>query len=402
LRAALAALIVTLAPLAAAAQNLFAPVMQVNERVITQYEVEQRVLFYTLLNAPGDPRETAMERLVEEKLQLTAADDLGLVLTPEQVIAGQDEFAQRANLDRETFIKALAQGGVEEQTFRDFVETGLLWREVVRQKFGPKVKVSEAEIDQALSATVPRAGAIRLLFSEIILPANTPAAREASQRRAAEISQYTTIDQFSRAARAFSVAPSRGRGGRLDWVEVANMQPGLAQVLLALAPGQVSAPLPIPNAIALFQLREVQDGLAPLPSPLTVDYAIWRIPGAGTAAASAEAAKVVAGIDTCNELFELNRKQGGDAARLERTSADIAEVPADIALELAQLDPNEFSPPLVRGPNLALVMLCSRQVPLPEDVTRDSIRARLLDQRIQAYAAAYLAELQAEAIIRVP
>jgi len=401
-RPILAAFAVALVPLAASAQNLFAPVMQVNEHVITQYEVEQRVLFYTLLNSPGDPRETAMERLIEEKLQLTASDEMGLKLTPEQLVAGQEEFARRAELDRESFIKALAQGGVEEQTFRDFVATGLLWREVVRTKFGPKVKVSDAEIDRAISEHEPRAGAVRLLFSEIILPADSPEAREESQRRAAEISQYTSIEEFSRAARAFSAAPSSERGGRLDWMEVAKMQPGLAQILLALAPGQVSLPVPIPNGIALFQLRAVEDGLEPLPGPVTVDYAIWHIPGAGSAEAQAEAARIVAGTGTCNELYERNRKQGGDAARVERQSAEIATLPMDVALELAKLDPNEFSPPLVRGGNLDLLMLCSRQLPLPEGVTRDTVRSQLLDQRIQAYAAAYLAELHAEAIIRVP
>lgn len=401
-RPILAALTILLAPLVVQAQNLFAPVMQVNERVITEFEVQQRMMFYTLLNAPGDPRKTAMERLIEEKLQLTAADQMGLTVTPEQLTTGETEFAGRANLDRESFIKALAQSGVEEQTFRDFVEAGLLWREVVRKKFGPKVKVTDAEIDQVLSDTAPRSGAIRLLFSEIILPANTPAAKEASLRRATEIAQYTSIDQFSRAARAFSASPSAGRGGRLDWVDVANMQPGLANILLALAPGQVSEPLPIPNAIALFQLRDVQDGIAPPPSPMTVDYAIYLIPGAGSAAALSEAARVTSTIDTCNDLFALNRKQRGAATRIERTSQEMAAVPADIALELARLDPNEFSPPLTRGANLELVMLCSRQADLPEGTTRDDIRARLLDKKVQGLAAAYLAELEADAIIRTP
>nr|WP_275982247.1 peptidylprolyl isomerase [Frigidibacter sp. ROC022] len=342
-----------------------------------------------------------MEQLIEERLQLGAAESQGLVLTEEQIAAGEDEFAARANLDRETFIKALAEGGVEEQTFRDFVSAGLLWREVVRTRFAGRVTVTDADIDQALSASAPRPTAVRLLFSEIILPANTPAAKATAQRRAAEISQYTTPEQFSRAARAFSASPSRARGGRLDWVEVANMQPGLAQVLLALAPGQVSKPLPIPNGIALFQLRAVEDGIAPPPSPLTVEYALYQIPGGRSPAALAEAAKLKANADTCNDLYEANRKRGTPEA-LEVTTAEMSEVPADIALELAKLDPGEFSDALTRGGNLALLMLCSRQVPLPEDVSREDIRKRLLDQRVQSLAKGYLEELRADAIIRKP
>jgi peptidyl-prolyl cis-trans isomerase SurA len=387
-------------PAAAAAQNLFAPVVQVNDGVVTAYELEQRTLFLTLLRSPGDPREEALERLIDERLQLRVARDLGLVLSPEQVIAGEEEFAGRVNLPLEDFIAALAAGGVDEATFRDFVVAGLLWREVVRTKFGPKVQVSDADVDRALSSTAPRTGGVKVLFSEIILPANSAAAQAASSRRAAEISQYTSIDQFSRAARAFSVSPSRAQGGRLDWVDLNNLQPGLAQVLLALAPGQVSQPLPIPNAIALFQLRAIEDGAAPPLDNLTVDYAVYSIPGGRSPAALAEAAKIEAKVATCNELYPLAR--GGPPERLQRETLPIAEVPADIALELAKLDDGEFSTALTRGGALALVMLCSRSITLPETVTRENVRNQLQTQRLTAFAEGYLAELRAEEIFRYP
>lgn len=387
-------------PVAATAQNLFAPVVQVNDGIVTAYELEQRTLFLTLLRSPGDPGKEAMERLIDERLQARVARDMGLVLSPEQIIAGEEEFAARVNLPREDFIAALASGGVEEATFRDFVIAGLLWREVVRTRFGPKVQVSDAEVDQALSATAPRTGGVKVLFSEIILPANSAAAQAASSRRAAEISEYTTIDQFSRAARAFSVAPSRARGGRLDWVELNNLQPGLAQVLLALAPGQVSQPLPIPNAIALFQLREIEDGAAPPLEDVTVDYAVYSIPGGRSPATLAEAAKIQAKAATCNELYPIAR--GGPPERLVRETLPLADIPADIALELAKLDEGEYSTALTRGGALALVMLCSRTITLPETVTRENVRNQLQTQRLTAFAEGYLAELRADAIFRYP
>ena len=39
------------------AQDLFAPRVYVNDRAITNYEVEQRALFLQVLRAPGNPQE---------------------------------------------------------------------------------------------------------------------------------------------------------------------------------------------------------------------------------------------------------------------------------------------------------------------------------------------------------
>jgi peptidyl-prolyl cis-trans isomerase SurA len=53
------------APSISAQNNLFAPVVRVNDRVITQFELNQRELFFQLLNAPGDRQQMAFDRLVE-------------------------------------------------------------------------------------------------------------------------------------------------------------------------------------------------------------------------------------------------------------------------------------------------------------------------------------------------
>ena len=80
----------------------------------------------------------------------------------------------------------------------------------------------------------------------------------------------------------------------------------------------------------------------------------------------------------------------------------LTEIPADVALELAKLDPNESSTALTSGGNIVLLMLCSRQVALPADVSRDDIRTQIQNQRLSAFAEGYLAELRADAILRYP
>ena len=84
--------------LPAAAQNLFAPVARVGDRVVTGYELDQRVRFNRALSAPGDLQAISLQQLVEDRLRLIAADLAGIDPTEEEVAEGMAEFAARANL----------------------------------------------------------------------------------------------------------------------------------------------------------------------------------------------------------------------------------------------------------------------------------------------------------------
>src|SRR6056297_324606 len=97
------------------------------------------------------------------------------------------EFAGRVDLTTEEFVARIAEAGVAEESFRDFVRAGVAWREVVRNRFGPRAQVTEAEVDRALSLTSRRGGA-EALISEIILPARNPEEQARAERIAADIS----------------------------------------------------------------------------------------------------------------------------------------------------------------------------------------------------------------------
>jgi len=387
----------------ALAQNLFAPVAQVNERVITAFERDQRARMLQLFNSPGNPADEALKSLIEERLQLDTARRLGITLDAAAIAEGMTEFAGRANLTREEFVTALGQSGVEVESFRDFVATGLAWRQVVRERFVGRDGVTEADVDRAIKRQATAPG-VRVLLNEIILPANTPAALAASERRAAEIAQITSFDAFTRAARSFSVSPTRGAGGQIDWLPIGNLPPAVAARVLTLSPGQVTPPISIPNAIALFQLRQIEEVAAATPETLQLDYAAFYIPGGRSETALAEAARISARADTCNDLYGIAK--GLPPTVLQRSTVAARDVPGDVALELAKLDENEFSTALTRdnGQALVLLMLCSRTAAAPEDapVDRTAIRNQLVNQRLASYASAYLAELRANATITYP
>ena len=382
---------------ALAQQNLFAPRLVVNGKVISNFELNQRIAFLRLMRAPGDAQKQALDGLIDDRLRLLAAKDLAIKVTPEQITTGMEEFAGRAQLTTDQFLANLAQGGVEPQSFRDFVEAGLLWREVVRAKFGPKTQITESEVDRALASASQR-NEVRVQLAELIIPAPEGGEADAlalAQRLQAQIS---TEAGFASAARTYSAAGSAAQGGRTDWLPLANLPPVIAPLVLALGPGEVSSPMPIPGGVALFQLQGIEETQRPEATSVSVEYAQFLLPNDANAAAAAAAVR--AKVDSCKDLYGLAKDLPAD--RLLVDTKPMGEVPGDIALELARLDPGESSAVLVHGGARVFLMLCARTPQRDEPLSRDDIRAQLQNQRFSSFADGYLQELRANAIIREP
>jgi peptidyl-prolyl cis-trans isomerase SurA len=376
------------------AQDLFAPRLYVNDRAITVYEVEQRALFLRILRAPGNPEEEALKALIEDRLRQTEAERLGLKLTEEELTAGMTEFAARANLTPEQFVGELAKAGIAAETFRDFVAAGLLWRQAVRARFVGQVPISEADIDRALEASA-RPRALQVLASELVIPA--PEGQEEDAMALAQQLSDTISGEgaFASAARQYSAAPTAGAGGRLDWVPLANLPAAIGQKILALDTGEVSDPVSVPGAVVLFLLRDVAEDTTAEPISVSVEWADFLVPDDAAAIANIRAAS-----DECNDLY--GQANGLPEDRLTVTKQPLEEVPGDVALELAKLDPGESSVALTRGGFRRLIMLCGREQVQETPPTRDQIRERVINQKLEGMAEGYLEELRAAAFIREP
>ncbi|MCB2129606.1 MAG: peptidylprolyl isomerase [Rhodobacteraceae bacterium] len=421
---ALAALIGSGDPRPAMAQSAsFRPAITVNDAIITEYELQQRQKFLEILRVPVDIRAEAEKGLIEDRLRSQAAKQAGITLSPDQLNAGMAEFASRANLEVEPFLQAIGQGGVAPETYRDFVTSGLLWREVVRARFNQRITVTESEIDRAMSVTANRGAGPKVLLSEIIMPTTPGTAIEMRDTALELVPTLRSEAAFAAAARQYSAAPSRDRGGDIGWIPLTNLPPQARQIVAGLANGQVSDPVPLGNAIGIFRLRGIRQSQDISQSDISVDYAQLLIPGGAGAAAEAE--RIRGEVDTCDDLYRVARKLPAD--RLTRETRALTQVPADIAAELAHLDENEISSALSRGDARVVLMLCTRRATLsasaitvPVTATdaadgaapaidpslgfaqgpnRDRVRDELTDQKLAKMAEAYLAELKAMAVI---
>lgn len=406
----------SLAP--ASAQNPFEPVLYINDKAITRYEVDQRQRFMRLLGSADIDRQGAEEALVEDRLRAFAAEQMGIEPTEEGLQAGLDEFASRANMNSAEFTAALERAGVEYQVFRDFVQAGVVWRGVIRQRFIPQINVSDAEVEQALKREIETPIVNRVLLSELIIPAPEGREDQAMQLGNSIAASNPSEAQFAEAARQYSASDSAEAGGRLSWVDVDNLPPALRSVILNLQPGQTTQPLQVPGAVVLFRLRDSQGSLRPGAREQVLDYMTLRL------ASASDANSLAARTRSCDDLYVQTGSEV--SAQINRQTASQGAIPTLIATQLASLDEDEAAV-LNYGGGAELVMLCSRQpalladqdenvattaeepdgveaaVPNPSGIpTREAVREQIFNRKANEMANAYLQELRADAVIRRP
>ncbi|MEM7317692.1 MAG: peptidylprolyl isomerase [Pseudomonadota bacterium] len=390
-----AAVVATAAP--GLAQGLFSPAIRVNQQVVTEFELEQRILFMDILNIPGNPERDAREALIDDRLKQQLIQDAGLEVAPEEVQTGIDDLASRADLSAEEFLKALDEVGVSAQTVRDFVQIQLEWRDYIAARYLSRARPSEEEIDRAIGQGGANGG-LQVLLSEIILPV-TPQTMGQAEQLAEQLAEIKSYDAFSSAATQYSAADTRNNGGRMNWLPLTQVPPGLRPLILELSPGEITDPITLPNALALFQMRGIRETAGSPPRYATIDYATYFLAGGRSAETLAAAAEVAAKVDTCDDLYGVAKGQPPEV--LDRISTKPGEIPRDIALELAKLDPGEVSTSLTRsnGQTLVFLMLCSRTAELGEDASRDDVARSLTEQRLNNFADSLLAQQRADAVI---
>ena len=391
IRTSLIALGLTLAPLGVAAQNLFSAAILVNDQAITNYELKQRTMFLEALRFPGVPDELAPKQLIEERLKKAAADQLGIRVSEEELQFELESFAQRFNVAFDEFAAELERAGISVDTPREFIANQLLWREVVRARFGAQANVDEAQVER--SANAEKSGSsIEVLLTEIIM-AMQPGQEKEVRERARELSKIRSFDAFSDAAREFSDAPTREFGGRVTWQKLDTLPGVLQPLIFGLAPGEVTDPLSIPNALALFQLRGIRETAYRRPLPNSVDYLRYALPSSELENINA----IRANIHHCDDLYGWAK--GNPNHVLKRKTVKRAEIDGPTRNILTNLDENEYVI-ATQEPTTTLIMMCSRSQILDlEEQDLAQIRDGLLNQRLGSYADSYLENLRDDARI---
>lgn len=386
-------------PVSLDAQSLYSSAVSINGQNVTYFEIDQRARLMQALGAPEEVVSAAKKTLTEDRLREFAARNMGLTVTAEELAAAMTEFAKPAKLTADQFVAELENSGVYRESFEDFVRTGLLWRKVVQTRFQSKAVITDAELETAMALGTTAVGTT-VLVSELIIPILPGSENDTMELAKMLAGRIHGFAEFEEAVLTYSASPSRANGGKLDWMPAANLPPAVAQSITSLGIGSVTAPVRLPNAVVMFQIRGIRDNRSVAARTIAYDYATLLMPGGRSAETLAKAETLAGSIDTCNDLQAKSAKFG----TFERKVVPVGKTSRRIAGELGALDANEVSFNLSAGENdqyLMFLMLCARTNRLSQG-NREQVRLSLLNQRMEAFGNGYLQELMGDAIISEP
>lgn len=244
------------------AQTPFRPIATVNKSIITAYDIDQRMRILAVLGAPTEDTQAlsnlALDRLIEDRLKVQAAESAGIQAGETMVDDGLSEFASQRGTSAADLRTAFSSAGVDDQALGDLVKSQMLWREVVQQRFRSRVEPGEADIDAEIGVA-GAAGGLRFRLQEIGLPYDADGRTEAETRVLADslFAELSDGGDFVAAVRAHSKAPSAANAGTVGWVDAEDLPPGIVAALAALEPGQVAPPQAVQGGVALLKVLEV-------------------------------------------------------------------------------------------------------------------------------------------------
>ncbi len=397
----LLAIVIWAIPLLAHSQSdRFATAISVNGIPISNYEISQRAVMLKALSIRGDLREQAERDLIDDRLYLSEARRLGIFLSEQEISAGIEEYASRANMSPESFLAELTSEGVDPETFRAFIQAGLLWRQVVSALYSGKVtNITQNEIDSALQFD-PGVTTEFVLLSEIVIVLD-PDLASAQRTLARQVYESArTLSQFREAATAVSQAPSRVRGGDLGWLPISALPPRLQAAVRAAPSGAAIPPVVSQNQIYIIFKRGTRTE-NPFRDAEAIDYATLQIrtKSRKRSDAVAIANQIMERSPNCTQM--LLATQNWPKGAFKRQTSKFVELDERYAAEISVLDNAEFAilPGKTNGA-IELLMLC-RRVFGPQESTeeRDAVFTKLRDRKLEAYARVHLERLRSNAII---
>jgi len=141
-----------LSPFTSLAQstNTFNVAVEVNDQIITNYEISQRIIMLETFGAKSVSKKEVINSLINERLFTYSAIELEALPNDSEIDKGLDDFAKRGNLNKKDLLAYLDSRNVSQETLIAYITAGLTQRKVIQKKFVNNIIISQGDIASAI------------------------------------------------------------------------------------------------------------------------------------------------------------------------------------------------------------------------------------------------------------
>ena len=257
----------------AAAELLDRVVVVVEDDIITQRELQERVEIIAKQiqrgGTPLPPRDQliaqVLEYMVIARLQLQLAEKLRVSLPPEVVADEFNSLAQRNGMEVQEFRRQMERAGIRFSSFYSYLHEQMLTQHLQQLESRRLVRVTEDEIDNFIRLHADRLQTdTRYRLAHILIatpkqpnPTETRRLHDKAQRLA---ERARGGEPFASLALTESDGRNALNGGDLGWRSAAELPGFAADAIAKMETGQVTDPLRSPSGFHLFYMADMEGG----------------------------------------------------------------------------------------------------------------------------------------------
>ena len=130
--------------------NTFNVAVEVNDQIITNYEISQRIIMLETFGAKSVSKKEVINSLINERLFTYSAIELEALPNDSEIDKGLDDFAKRGNLNKKDLLAYLDSRNVSQETLIAYITAGLTQRKVIQKKFVNNIIISQSDVESAI------------------------------------------------------------------------------------------------------------------------------------------------------------------------------------------------------------------------------------------------------------
>lgn len=201
-----------------------------------------------------------LDTLINVKLQLQEAKNLGINATDEEIKEGIDNIKKKYSMTESAFLDSLKKEGYTLDEYKKRLREQIIISKAVNLQIRSKILVTDADVKKFLDENKEFSDSgsgyrLRQIFFKA--PKNNADRNLVEEKAAAVIKKLKEGANFSDLARQYSEDTSASSGGDLGLVRTNQIAREFIEAVSTLKPGEVSNPFWTAGGLHIVQLNEI-------------------------------------------------------------------------------------------------------------------------------------------------